>query len=187
MKGRQVRWLGIALLVSASAGEAAAQRQDCAVLRALANADGNDFADLRLGIEAGSGVSVALRGGASRLSPAHDCDLEADSSEVGLSCRWEFSSEAGAAAFFAPLLDDLGRCLGAALDADAIETQTTGWAVTRRHRARFASSSGETEFALSLIEYSAPAGTLPESRRYYVETSSTWSAAEPPEKDDEAD
>ena len=175
------------LLLSAVVPAAAAQDIDCATLQAMANADGDDLAQLRLEIVPRSGVAIRAREGRSGLPAASACDVDSDDENVDLSCRWQFGDYATATAFFDPLLERMRHCLRRDFPAEEIATRTPGWLVMRLHGADLATADSETRIELTLVESSHQGeAQLPGWLHYYVGLSTAWSG-EAPDPIDEPD
>ncbi len=138
---------------------ALAAERDCRTIRALANADRRDFADLRLAMGPDSGVSLSARSRPADLEPADECRLSREGDRRDLSCRWRFADRAQALAFFEPLLERMGRCLGTGLTQVEIEGAGADRAATRSHQALITASYSQTRVELSVIE---PAGATDE-------------------------
>ena len=165
---------------------AAAQDRDCRTLRAFANADGRNLADLQLGIDPGSGVELRSGRDPSELSDAESCDVEADRNGILASCQWSFRDHAGAVAFFEPMLERLRRCLDHRLPAGQITRATPDWTVMRRHQAEFVAAGSETQLEFQLIEWDRRADQyLPASLTYFVELDTELEFEEADPIDDE--
>ena len=165
---------------------AAAQDRDCRTLRAFANADGRNLADLQLGIDPGSGVELRSGRDSSELSDAKSCDVEADRNGILASCQWQFRDYASAVAFFEPMLERLRRCLDHRLPTGQITSGTSGWLVMRRHQAEIVTAGSETQLEFQLIEWDRRADAyLPASLTYFVQLDTELEFEESDSLDDE--
>lgn len=144
--------LPAALLLSMPAFAA---ERDCRTIRALANADRRDFADLRLAMGPDSGVSLGTRSRRAEIEAADECRLSREGDRRDLSCRWRFADRSQALAFFEPLLDRMGRCLGTLLSPAEAEGIPAGEAALRSHQVLIAAPFSHTRIDLAVIE---PAG-----------------------------
>jgi hypothetical protein len=155
---------------------AASKGEGCAVMKALANADGRRFADLRLSVGPRPGLSIMVGRVGSDLPEPHSCDLDYGESDIDLSCQWQFADYAAALAFFDPLVERAKRCLEADLPQTENGAQTTAWRTLRRHESDLHAGEGETHFELSLVEYARPADAyLPAETGWYVVVQTEWS------------
>ena len=159
MNGRRhVGFYFLALVLASAAPARAAEKDgDCVVLKALANADGRRFSDLRLSVDADSGLMIAVGRTKSDLTAPYSCDLDYNESDIDLSCQWHFNEYAAALAYFDPLLEKARRCLPASLPQTETMPTSTGWNVLRRHEGDIEGREGETHFEISLVEYSREA------------------------------
>ncbi len=146
-----VRAIAALLLIAAPLPALAAAR-DCATIRAITNADGRDFADLRIAFGPGAGVLLGVGGARPDLPAAAACDVSAENVTKDLSCRWTFVNEATAAAFFDPLLARMQRCLPDGLPPAEIATQIPGWRLIRNHETLVAAPYSQTKVTLALVD-----------------------------------
>ncbi len=169
------RLLFLAFAIAATApAQAATQSRDCATVRALANADGRKFADLRFNVDSRSGFSVRVGRGKADLTDPESCDLNYDQSDIDLSCQWRFPDYAAALAFFDPLVEKMRRCLNVPLPSTAIASPSPGWMALRRNEADLKAGSGSTHIELSLIEYTPQHADASPGTTYYVDLNSEW-------------
>ena len=161
------------LAASAVATPGQAQKSDCATLRALTNADGRKFADLRFNVDARSNLTVRVGRGKADLTDPESCDLNYDQSDIDLSCQWRFPDYAAALAFFDPLVEKMRRCLNVPLPSTEIASRTPGWMALRKNEADLTAGKGDTHVELSLIEYT-PDAAASDGVTYYVDLNSEW-------------
>lgn len=164
----------IALFAAAAvATPAQAQKSDCATLRALTNADGRKFADLRFDVDSRSDLTVRVGRGKPDLADPEECELSYSALGIEISCEWRFPNYAAASAFFDPLLEKMRRCLNVPLPSTEIASRTPGWMALRRNEADHTAGKGETHVELSLIEYT-PDDPASGGVTYYVDLQSGW-------------
>lgn len=166
-------FLAIFLAGSGPAG-AEAQGRDCAVIRALTNADGRKFADLKFNVDPRSGFSVRAGRGKSDLTDPESCDVDYDQSDIDLSCQWRFPDYAAALAFFDPLVEKMRRCLNVPLPSTVIASPSPGWMALRKNEADLTAGSGSTHIELSLVEYTPQSADATPGTTYYVDLNSEW-------------
>jgi hypothetical protein len=168
----------LALLASVLAvavpAKAEVQGRDCVTIRALANADGRKFADLRFNVDSRSGFTVRVGRGKADLTDPESCDLNYDQSDIGLSCQWRFPDYAAALAFFDPLVEKMRRCLNVPLPSIAIASPSPGWMALRKNEADLTAGVGSTHIELSLIEYTPQNADATPGTTYYVDLNSEW-------------
>jgi hypothetical protein len=152
-----------------------AQGRECGVLRAVTNADGRKFADIRFNLDTKSGFSVRVGRGKSDLADPESCDLNYDQTDITLSCQWRFPDYAAALAFFDPLVEKMRRCLSVPLPSAEIAPQSPGWLIMRKHEADLTAGKGDTRVEISLVEYTRTTDEpLPADLAYFVDLSSEW-------------
>jgi hypothetical protein len=164
------------MLAVAVPAQVEAQGRDCDGIRALTNADGRKFADLRFNVDSRSGFSVRIGRGKPDPADPESCDLNYDQSDIELSCQWRFPDYAAAVAFIDPLVEKMRRCLNAPFPSAEIAARSPGWLAIRKHEADLTARQGETHVELSLVEYTrASDNLLPAEIAYFVDLNSEWS------------
>ena len=170
---RRLALLASILAVAVSA-PAEAQGRDCAGIRALANADGRKFADLRFNVDSRSGFTVRVGRGKADLTDPESCDLNYDQTDIDLSCQWRFPDYAAALTFFDPLVEKMRRCLNVPLPSTEIATPSPGWMVLRKNEADLTAGRGSTHIELTLVEYTPQDADSSSATTYYVDLNSEW-------------
>ena len=175
-----------ATIAAALSAPATAQDRDCRTLRAFANADGRNLADLHFGVDPGSGVQLRSERGPAELTAAESCDVQSDRNGTLVTCQWRFRDYASASAFFEPMLERTRRCLDSRLPAVEIARANSDWVVMRHHAADFIRSSSETRVELQLIEWNRRADAyLPAELSYFVDLEVELEFEEAEHADDE--
>ncbi len=159
---RPVGLLSAILVAAACADQAASQPRDCAAPRALANADGRDFADLRLRMNAQTGVSIGVDAAGGNWLTAHACDIEAGDGEASVTCEWNFPNHAAAAAIHDAVLERLRRCLPSGFPRRTESSTVPNWRTMRSNAGEFRRDGVETDVTLALIEISTPTPSAPD-------------------------
>ncbi len=131
--------------------QALAQQAHCRTIRALTNADGREFADLRFNL---GSAAVTLRAGsrAPDLEGAAECEMRTEGDHRDIECRWRFYDQTAATDFYDNLLARMRTCLAEPMPDAEINTRTEGWLVTRRHIAMLMAEYSQTDLELSLVD-----------------------------------
>jgi hypothetical protein len=165
MTWRFARAVAVAALLVSSPAIA---QDRCAPIRALTNADGMEFGDLRIGFAGDGGLALFSGEGTSALLPASECELSAAFGSQELNCQWRFTSRAEADGFFNTVSATLQGCTRLVPETLTVVPTGTGWQVRRRQRLSRETSGIAAQVTLDRVEYQPEGGEV--EHRVFLES-----------------
>lgn len=147
---KRIALLGLCAL---AASPAAAQTRACRDMRALLNADGGNFRSVAWTLEAGIGTFATVNGRRVALPAAEGCELDADSQQTQVHCRWHFGDATAAGAGYDDLVRRVNACLARPLRARTLTPTDRPTRMVRQDERDFATGNRQTEVGLALFEH----------------------------------
>ncbi len=155
---RPIALLALGALLATPAG---ARERTCRDIRTLVNADGSDFRGVALSMEAGSGLSVTVRGRRVELPTAHDCEMNVDrGNESSLGCNWEAATSVEAGALYDRLVARINPCLSQPMEAGT-PFAGTGVRIVQSHSQTVLAGGRNTDVSITLFEHDATSADSP--------------------------